>query len=66
MPKKNKKPLIGIIGGAGKMGEWFRAFFNSLGIKVIIADIGTPLSNIEVAQKADIVMVAVPIEKQWK
>jgi len=63
MPKQNKKPLIGIIGGAGKMGEWFRAFFNSLGIKVIIADIGTPLSNIEVAQKADIVMVAVPIRK---
>ena len=45
------------------MGEWFRAFFNNLGLKVIISDLGTPLSNIELAKKADIVMVAVPIRK---
>jgi len=63
MPKQSKKPLIGIIGGAGKMGEWFRAFFNGLGLKVIISDVSTQLTNVELAKKADIIMVAVPIRK---
>jgi len=34
-----------------------------LGLKVIISDINTSLTNIELAKKADIVMVAVPIRK---
>lgn len=60
---KNKKPLIGIIGGKGKMGRWFKDFFISQGFPVIISDLNTELSNIELAKKADIVIVSVPIRK---
>jgi len=59
--KKRKQPLIGIIGGKGKMGNWFKIFFERQGLKVIISDKKTPFSNQEVAKKADIVIVSVPI-----
>jgi len=61
MGEENKKPLIGIIGGKGKMGNWFKIFFERQGLKIIISDKKTPLSNKEVARKADIVIVSVPI-----
>ena len=62
MPKF-EKPLIGIIGGKGRMGNWFKIFFENLGLKVIISDKNTKLSNTELAQKADIVIVSVPIRE---
>lgn len=58
---KNKKPIIGIIGGNGKMGNWFKNFFEKEGLKVIISDKRTKLSNIELAKRADIVIVSVPV-----
>lgn len=58
-----KKPLIGIIGGEGKMGRWFKDFFISQGFQVIISDLNTEISNIELAKKADIVIISVPIKK---
>lgn len=61
-----KKPLIGIIGGKGKMGSWFENFFISQGLPVIISDKDTELSNIELAKKADIVIVSVPISETTK
>lgn len=61
-----KKPLIGIIGGEGKMGSWFKNFFISQGLKVIISDLKTELSNKELAQRADIVIVSVPIKETVK
>ena len=54
--------IIGILGGNGKMGHAFAEFFRKNGETVLIADRGTPLSNREVAKKADVVLVAVPID----
>ncbi len=65
--KKNlnnkKRPLIGIIGGKGRMGNWFKMFFEKEGLEVIISDKDTSLSNFELAQKSDIIIVSVPIKK---
>ncbi len=58
-----KNPIIGIIGGNGKMGAWFKNFFRNSGFKVLISEPNTKLSNIELAQRADIVIVSVPIRK---
>ena len=64
MKTKNKKqPLIGIIGGKGRMGNWFKIFFENQGLKVIISDKNTVLTNKDVARRADIVMVSVPISE---
>ncbi|MFH1218244.1 MAG: prephenate dehydratase [Candidatus Peregrinibacteria bacterium] len=55
-------PVIGIIGGKGCMGKLFTSFFKERGVPVIISDINTKLSNKELAKKADIIIVSVPIE----
>lgn len=59
----SKKTKIGIIGGKGKMGEYFAFFFKKYGYEVLISDIGTKLTNIELAKSCDVVIVSVPIEK---
>jgi len=56
-----QKKLIGIIGGKGKMGKYFAVFFERNGYQVIISDKKTKLSNIQLAKKADVVIVSVPI-----
>ena len=45
------------------MGVWFKNFFQNLGLDVLISDSKTELANIELAKKADIVIVSVPINK---
>jgi prephenate dehydrogenase len=56
-------PVIGIIGGNGRMGWLFADFFKQKGLKVLISDIGTKLTNKKLVQGSDIVIVSVPIDK---
>jgi prephenate dehydratase/prephenate dehydrogenase len=58
-----KESTIGIIGGNGRMGKYFASFFERNGYKVIISGRKTPLTNTELAKKADVVIVSVPIDK---
>lgn len=58
-----KLPLIGIVGGTGKLGQWFKGFFERNGLEVVVSGRKTELTQIELAKKADIVIVCVPIEK---
>lgn len=58
-----KKPIIGIIGGRGKMGNYFASFFERNKYEVLISDQRTELSNKQVAKKADVVIVSVPIDR---
>jgi len=55
------KKVVGIIGGTGQMGIWFRKFFEENGCKVLIAGRNTKLSHEECAKKSDVVIVSVPI-----
>jgi len=59
-------PVIGIIGGKGRMGRLFADFFKEKGVNVLIADQKTKLSNKDLAAKADITIISVPIEKTEK
>ena len=61
-----KPPKIGIIGGLGAMGSWFSNFFKGEGFEVLISDLSTPLSNKDLAKKADIIIVSVPIKETTK
>ncbi|MBI2430444.1 MAG: prephenate dehydratase [Candidatus Levybacteria bacterium] len=60
---KTEKPIIGIIGGNGKTGQWFTRFFQDHDIPVLIAGRKTPLSFKDLVKKADIVIVSVPISQ---
>ena len=56
------KIKIGIIGGTGKMGQWFKRFFEKEGAEVLIAGIDTPLKPIDCAKQCGVVIVSVPIQ----
>jgi len=53
--------LAGIIGGTGQMGRFFAGVFEEAGWDVIVSGTKTPLTNRDVAEMADLVMVSVPI-----
>jgi prephenate dehydratase/prephenate dehydrogenase len=61
-----KSPVIGIVGGNGKMGRLFAEFFCDRGITALISDINTKLSNKNLVEKSDIVIISVPIDKTEK
>ncbi|QQG40673.1 MAG: prephenate dehydratase [Candidatus Levyibacteriota bacterium] len=63
---KNNQPLIGIIGGTGKMGQWFTQFFQDHELLVLTASRKTALSIESLAKKANIIIVSVPISETQK
>jgi prephenate dehydrogenase len=60
-PPFGGKPLFGIIGGTGRMGLWFRKFLEAQGLTVEVASRRTPLTPAELAAKADVLVLSVPI-----
>lgn len=57
-----KKPkVISIIGGNGKMGQKFASEFLRRGYEVLISDLDTCNTNVDVASRGDVVIVTVPI-----
>ncbi|MBA2849765.1 prephenate dehydrogenase/arogenate dehydrogenase family protein [Thermosulfuriphilus ammonigenes] len=54
---------IGIVGGRGRMGRWFANLFKRAGYQVEISDLGTPLSNQDLARQCPVVFLAVPMER---
>lgn len=59
---KTVAPLtVGIIGGRGQLGAWCGALFQKRGASILVADFGSELSNRDVASRADVVVVSVPI-----
>jgi len=58
-----ERPTFGIIGGLGKMGNWFRSFFEKQGFEVFISDKETPLKNPELVLASDIIFLALPFDQ---
>lgn len=52
---------VGIIGGTGGMGRLFAPVFERSGFDVAVSGRSTPLSNRDIAEESDIVIVSVPI-----
>lgn len=57
----NEILTVGIIGGGGQLGRWCAEIFQRRGHPVLIADRNTELTNLELVQRASIVVVSVPI-----
>jgi prephenate dehydrogenase len=54
--------LIGIVGGKGRMGNWFFRFLTDAGYQVLVSDMGTELSSEDLARRCHVVIVSVPME----
>jgi prephenate dehydratase/prephenate dehydrogenase len=52
---------IGIIGGTGLMGRWFRPFFEKAGFQVLLSGRTTPLTYQQCIERSDAVIFNVPI-----
>lgn len=52
---------IGVIGGTGQMGRWFRPFFERAGYRVLVSGRTTPLSYQQCIDQSDAVIFNVPI-----
>jgi prephenate dehydrogenase len=52
---------VGIIGGTGAMGTFFRRVFEQEGHAVLCSGRRTPVTNRELAETSDLVLVSVPI-----
>lgn len=57
-----KNPVIGIIGGTGLMGQWFKNYFEHQGYNVLIASRKTPLSIEDCAKQSDVLIISVPMD----
>lgn len=53
---------IGIIGGLGVMGVWFKRYFESKGFRVLVSDLDTELTNKMLAKESDIIILSTPME----
>jgi prephenate dehydrogenase len=51
----------GIIGGTGKMGRFFTQVFERAGYEVMVSGRSTSLTNADLAEQCDLVVVSVPI-----
>jgi len=60
------KITVGIIGGTGQMGQWFKKFFEKNKCKVLIASRKTKLKPEQCAAKCDVVIISVPISSTVK
>lgn len=57
---------VGIIGGKGLLGRFFKKFFERLGQRVLVSDVSTKLTNRELVKRCDIVLFSVPIHLTQK
>jgi len=59
------KGTIGIIGGAGRFGRWFKNFFECFPIfseqEILLSDVGAEMSSKEATKRSDLILVSVPI-----
>ncbi len=62
VPPEVEPRTVAIIGGQGAMGRCMAGLFGDLGHAVMIADLDTPLTPVEAAAAADVVVISVPID----
>jgi len=56
-----KEPVVGIIGGRGRMGQMFKRLFEADGHPVLVAGRSTELTYEALAEQADVVILSVPV-----
>ncbi len=56
-----KNKVVGIIGGAGKMAQFFADIFTRHSCKVISSDLYTGLKKEELVKRSDILIISVPL-----
>ena len=53
---------VGILGGKGRMGQWFNKFLSSIGCEVIIYDLDSKISATELCNRSDVLILSLPMD----
>ncbi len=56
------RPVVGIVGGKGRMGRWFQEFLQKAGLRVLIADIDTELRPEDLAKRCQVLILSLPMD----
>ncbi len=59
--KPRRKPVVGIVGGRGKMGRLLARLFRRKGLEVRVSDLHTRLTNARLVPACDVVFFSVPL-----
>ena len=57
------RPVVGIVGGTGRMGSWFGGLLEQSGLEVLRVGRRTPLTPDRMASRCDVVVISVPISR---
>ncbi|MCC6934054.1 MAG: prephenate dehydrogenase/arogenate dehydrogenase family protein [Deltaproteobacteria bacterium] len=52
---------IGIVGGNGMMGRWFKNFFLGLGFSILVIDRESSISYAEFCAQVDVILLSIPM-----
>ena len=55
-----KDPIIGIVGGNGRMGRWFTQLLRQRDLTVRTAGRNSETTPLELAEQSDVVVISVP------
>jgi prephenate dehydrogenase len=58
---RDPRPVVGIVGGRGRMGSWFAELMERQGLTVLRSDRRTDLSPAAMTAQCDVVVISVPI-----
>ena len=61
--RETASKTVAIIGGNGGMGKVMTRLFSEANNNIIISDLETTITNAEATSQADVIVIAVPIEK---
>jgi prephenate dehydrogenase len=53
--------IVGVIGGKGQLGSWCARLFQRVAHTVLISDLDTEMSPLDLVRESDVVIVSVPI-----
>ena len=60
---RDPRPVVGIVGGLGRMGSWFAELMERQGHSVLRSDLHTDLSPAAMTPRCDVVVISVPISE---
>ena len=55
------KPAIGIVGGSGRIGQWFHRFFTVSGNSVLISGLDTEVTAEDLIKSCEVIILALPL-----
>ncbi|MFO7667373.1 MAG: prephenate dehydrogenase/arogenate dehydrogenase family protein [Desulfobacterales bacterium] len=58
----SRETAIGIIGGNGSMGRWFKNYFSDAGYTILVAGRKTEITYTDIINECDVIILSIPLD----